>query len=421
MKPIEAEENYKDNKKSGSWADSIARSLIFRLLGRISIGHLTIVEEGAIHRFGDAADQTSFMAEIKVNNTQFYRTVLLRGTIGAGEAYMDRHWTSPDLLQVIRLMSRNMGAVQALDSTFSRVFQTTAALKHWLRRNTSANARQNIARHYDLGNDFFECFLDPTMLYSSAVFPEDSSSLEQASRFKMHHICERLNLQPDDHLLEIGSGWGGLAIFAARHFGCRVTSVTLSREQHKYAQTWVEREGLTGRVEIRLQDYRDISGKFDKIVSIEMLEAVGHQYYATFFQQCSRLLKESGLMLLQVITIVDQRYCAERDRADFIQHYIFPGGSLPSTEIIAGHVSRDTNMQLVGLQDITNHYARTLAMWRLAFLLNMDRVRALGYDETFIRMWDFYLNYCEGGFRERVIGAVQYLLAKPLCRQLPRL
>jgi cyclopropane-fatty-acyl-phospholipid synthase len=257
------------------------------------------------------------------------------------------------------------------------------------------------------------------MLYSAAIYPLKNSTLEEASLYKMAHICKRLQLNSQDHLLEIGTGWGGMAIFAAKTTGCRVTSVTISKEQFAYATEWVKREGLENRVTILLQDYRLIEGTFDKLLSIEMIEAVGHEFYSEYFFKCSELLRPHGLMLIQAITIQDQRFEYARKNTDFIQQYIFPGGCLPSNTIVAQHIMQDTDMQIVGLEDITKDYARTLADWRKAFIANIDTVKSQGFDEVFIRMWDFYLCYCEGAFSERVISTVQYMFAKPNARILP--
>jgi len=259
------------------------------------------------------------------------------------------------------------------------------------------------------------------MMYSSAIFPAENSSLEEASLYKIDRICQQLQLQPGDHLIEIGTGWGGLALHAAQHYGCRVTTTTISREQYEYAKQRIEAAGYADRIELLLRDYRELDGCYDKLVSVEMIEAVGHAYYRTYFEKCASLLRPNGLMLIQTITIADQRYQAARRSVDFIQRYIFPGGCLPSIEVIAGHVARYTDLNIVGIDDITQHYARTLQAWRQRFTASADKVRAQGYDEVFMRMWQFYLCYCEGGFRERSIGTLQILMAKPLCRIEPRL
>jgi cyclopropane-fatty-acyl-phospholipid synthase len=412
------------NKKSTSlredhWLDKFARHTLISLLANIEHGHLTLEDQGETTSFGE--EKTELHAHISVTHNSFYRQVLFGGSIGAGEAYMYKTWWSPDLVQVIRLMALNMKVLQRLDSKWSSLFNFICKMAHRLRPNTLKKARENISAHYDIGNDFFSLFLDKSMLYSAAIYPSQEATLEEASTNKMAHICERLKLTETEHLLEIGTGWGGMAIFAAKKTGCRVTSVTISEEQFAYAAAWVKREKLESKVTILLQDYRLIKGKFDKLLSIEMIEAVGHQFYREYFSRCSSLLKPNGLMLIQAITIQDQRFDYARRNTDFIQQYIFPGGCLPSNTIISKHISQHTDMQMVGLEDITEHYARTLSDWRNAFFKNIEKVKRQGFDDVFLRMWEFYLCYCEGGFRERAISTVQILAAKPDTRSLPDL
>jgi cyclopropane-fatty-acyl-phospholipid synthase len=401
------------------WIDNFARNSLLKLLNNIELGHLTIEDQGEIFSFGEAKEKATPIAHISVNHASFYRHILFGGSIGAGEAYMFKIWWSPDLVQVIRVMALNMKVLQELDSKWSSIFNFICRIAHKLRPNTINKARENIAAHYDLGNNFFSLFLDKTMLYSAAVYPHENASLEQASLHKMAHICKRLQLTENDHLLEIGTGWGGMAIYAAQQTGCRVTSVTISQEQFNYAKAWVKREGLENKVNILLQDYRLIEGKFDKLLSIEMIEAVGHQFYREYFSKCSSLLKANGLMLIQAITIQDQRFEYAHANTDFIQQYIFPGGCLPSNAIIAKHINEDTDMQIIGLEDITFDYAKTLAHWRSAFFSNLEKVKMQGFDDIFIHMWDFYLCYCEGSFRERAISTAQFLFSKPAARTMP--
>lgn len=402
------------------WIDNFARHTLLKLLKKIHKGHLTLEENGETYNFGEAQEKANLIAHISVTHSAFYRQVLFGGSIGAGEAYMFKTWWSPDLVNVIRVMAVNMAVLQQLDSKWSALFNFVCRVAHRLRPNTITKARENISAHYDLGNDFFGLFLDKTMLYSAAIYPSHTASLAEASLHKMEHICNRLQLSKDDHLLEIGTGWGGMAIFAAKKCGCKVTSVTISQEQFAYAKAWVEREGLQNQVCILLQDYRLVEGTFDKLVSIEMIEAVGHEFYSEYFSKCSRLLKPHGLMLIQAITIQDQRFEYARKNTDFIQQYIFPGGCLPSNTVVAQHIQQDTDMQIVGLEDITLEYAHTLADWRAAFFANIAAVKVQGFDDVFIRMWEFYLCYCEGGFAERAISTAQYVFAKPDARQLPR-
>jgi cyclopropane-fatty-acyl-phospholipid synthase len=403
-----------------SVADRMAKKVVLRLLAGITVGRLIIQEDGEVMEFGEPKEHATVTANIHVKHPVMYRQVLASGSIGGAEAYMAGAWDSPDLLQVIRIFVLNMQTLDDMEKQASWLRRLASRItQNLLRRNSRTGARENIREHYDLSNDFFALFLDPSMMYSAAIFPSTSASLEQASQFKLHHICERLQLTPDDHLLEIGTGWGGLAIYAATHFGCRVTTTTISDAQYRIACERVAAAGLQDRVTLLKQDYRELTGQYDKLVSVEMIEAVGHRYYKNYFRQCSALLKPDGKMLIQAITIADQRYQAASETMDFIQKYIFPGGALPSIAVIAQHVAEDTDMQIVGLEDITFHYARTLEAWRDRFLHRIDDVKALGFDDIFVRMWEFYLAYCEGGFMERVIGTSQILMAKPGCRELP--
>ena len=287
------------------------------------------------------------------------------------------------------------------------------SLTEFLTRNSVARSKENIAAHYDLGNDFFELFLDPTMMYSSALFSDERMSLEQASIAKLDALCQKLSLKQSDHLVEIGTGWGGMAVYAAEQYGCRVTTTTISEEQYRHTLELVNKKGLQNQVTVLKKDYRLLEGKFDKLVSIEMIEAVGHQYFGEYFSKCSNLLKPDGVMAIQAITITDQRYERAKNSMDFIKRYIFPGGCLPSVNCIANHVSADTDMIISDMSDMALDYAETLKRWREAFFSNIDQVRALGFDERFIRMWEYYLCYCEGGFRERVIGTTQMVMTKP--------
>lgn len=398
-----------------------SRQLLLALLARLRRGSLLLVEDDTEQLFGEARTHAAVQATIVVRDPATFAMVLGGGSLGAGEAYMLGLWESPDLLQIIRLFVLNMDLLSSIDRRRSWPRRAAARAFHALRRNTLQGSRANIAAHYDLSNDFFKLFLDPTMAYSAAIYTPQTQTLQQASENKFRHVCQRLQLKPGDHLLEIGTGWGGLAIHAARHHGCRVTTTTLSKEQAAHARAWIAREGLADRITVLEQDYRELQGQYDKLVSIEMIEAVGAEYYASYFRQVSGLLKPNGLALIQAITISDQRYAASLGNTDFIKRYIFPGGQLPSNAVIAGHLANDTDLQLVGLEDITLDYARTLRAWRDNFQAALPEVRRLGFDETFIRMWRFYLCFCEGGFMERVIHTAQFLMAKPDFRTLPHI
>jgi cyclopropane-fatty-acyl-phospholipid synthase len=412
-------DNNKVGEASSSLADKWAKKLVLKWLAHFSEGSLTIDDRGECYHFGQAAQDAEISAHIIVRHDSVYRDVLFNGTVGSGEAYMRGAWESPNLTNVIRLMCKNMDMLNKINRGWSKINSSLAGLIHRFKSNDKENARLNIAAHYDLGNDFFSLFLDPSMMYSAAIYPNDDSSLDEAAIYKLEHICKRLELNENDHLLEIGTGWGGMAIYAAQHYGCRVTTTTISKEQYTHALNEVKALKLDDKITVLLNDYRDLEGSFDKLVSIEMIEAVGREYYQQYFSTCSRLLKKDGLMLIQAITMPDQRYDLSTGTADFIQRYIFPGGDLPSLSVISKHVGQHTNMQIAGVEDMTQDYARTLADWRQAFFDKLSVVKSLGYDDVFIRMWDFYLSYCEGGFKERSINTLQVLITKPERQSLP--
>jgi cyclopropane-fatty-acyl-phospholipid synthase len=401
-----------------SQSEKIARGLLFRKLAQLRTGRIVIDEGTQVHNFGDARDD-ALTAHVVVENAAFYKAVVFNGSIGGGESYMQQHWHTPDLVTLVRIMVLNMNVLQGLDQGKALLARLMNKMQHLRNRNTVTGSRKNISAHYDLSNDFFATFLDPTMMYSAAIFRDESQSLHEASLNKLTHICERLQLKPGDHLIEIGTGWGSMAIHAAKYYGCRVTTTTISHEQYKHACERVKAEGLEDRVELLLKDYRDLEGTYDKLVSIEMIEAVGHEYFSNYFAKCSSLLKPDGLMLIQAITISDQRYDAAKTEVDFIQRYIFPGGCLPSNSAIANHIAQDTDMQIVGLEDITRDYAMTLERWRKTFLTKVREIQAMGFGTDFIRMWDYYLAYCQGGFMERVIHTAQIVMAKPEFRLQP--
>ncbi len=408
----------KRRKASGAMLEGIAKKFVLDVLNRLEIGQIILEDAGVSLHFGDP-DNLDLVAHIEVLSPAFYVDLLRNGSIGCGESYMWQHWQSQDLVTLVRVIVLNLHILDGVDSGQSWFRKIATRTLHRFNANSRTGSRRNISAHYDLSNEFFMSFLDPSMMYSSAIFPTEQTSLHQASLTKLQHICQRLQLKPTDHLLEIGTGWGSMAIFAAKHFGCRVTTTTLSKEQFEFAQARVREEQLEDRVELLLEDYRDLEGKYDKLVSVEMIEAVGHEFYTSYFQQCSSLLKENGLMLLQAICISDQRYERATQSVDFIQQYIFPGGCLPSNSVIAKHVCTDTDMQIIGLEDITKDYALTIAHWRKRFLANTQQYLAQGLTGEFLRMWDYYLAYCQGGFSERVIHTSQTLIAKPKFRSTP--
>jgi cyclopropane-fatty-acyl-phospholipid synthase len=393
-------------------SDRAARWLVLRLLARIHGGKLEIVEDDIRFSFGELIGERPLRAIVHVRSLRFYRQ-LLHGSIGLCESYMDGLWECDDLVALTRIAALNVGALDTFRKRLAPVLIPVQRWARWLARNTPVRSRRRIAAHYDLGNELFALFLDRTMMYSCAVFEDPQATLEEASLAKLERVCAKLDLHPEDHLLEIGTGWGGLAVYAAQQYGCRVTTTTISREQHAYACKRVREAGLEDRVTVLLQDYRELTGRYDKLVSIEMIEAVGWQYFPTYFRRCSELLLDDGAMLLQAITIDDRAYDVEKAGKSFINTYIFPGGCLPSMEIISRSLARMTDLQQVHLEDITAHYATTLERWRERFLDAGERLAELGYDERFRRLWELYLCYCEGGFRERRIQDVQLLLAKP--------
>jgi cyclopropane-fatty-acyl-phospholipid synthase len=398
---------------SESGMETFFKRQLLRRLSGLPRGRLIIEDGGEQHVLGGVTDPKGLTAIVNIHSMAAYRDIAIGGSMGAADAFIEGKWSSPVLVDVIRLMSANIDFLNNIDDSRSFPLRWLEKGFHWLNRNTQVNSKKNIARHYDLSNDFFKLFLDPTMMYSSAVFSNEHQCLDSAATAKLDLVCLKLDLKPSDHLLEIGTGWGGLAIHAAKHYGCRVTTTTISRRQYDEAQRRVALAGLDNQIEVLFEDYRDLQGQYDKLVSIEMIEAVGPKYYDKYFSTCSSLLKPDGVMLIQMITIPEQRYDFANRSVDFIQKYIFPGGSLPCHQVVLSSVKKYTDMQLVDMQEIGIDYAKTLAEWRVRFWHRIDEVKALGFDEQFIRMWDYYFCYCEGGFRERIIGTAQILLARP--------
>ena len=336
--------------------------------------------------------------------------------MGAGDAYIKDLWRCDDLTALVRLFVTNRAVMDGMDGRWAWLSTPLHKTLHWLNRNSRQGSARNIAAHYDLGNALYELMLDPTMAYSCGIFADDSTTLEQASVAKFEAVCRKLRLRPGDRVVEIGTGWGGLAIHAAARYGAHVTTTTISREQHDHAREMIARAGLTDRITLLLEDYRDLKGRYDKAMSIEMIEAVGAQYLDTYLAKCAALLEPHGAMLLQAITLQDQFYAQAQKSVDYIQRFIFPGSFIPSVQAISESLTRVTDLKIFHLEDIGPHYARTLREWRSNFMANRDPVRTLGYPDSFVRMWEFYLCYCEGGFAERQLGDVQLLLTKPGCR-----
>ncbi len=399
--------------KENGWLDRFTRRSVLRLASQIQLGALVLQDDDETFYFGQDTATATLVARINIHDTRCYRTVFLGGSTGAGEAYIEGWWSCDDLAKLVRIFIMNTDVFFGIDKGWARFMEPFNKVFHWLHRNTITGSRKNISAHYDLGNDFYALFLDETMAYSSAYFNDDNASLKAASIEKIDRLCRQLKLSSDDHLLEIGTGWGALAIHAAQTYGCRVTTATISAEQYYFTLEKVQALGLDDKITILFEDYRKIRGTFDKIVSVEMLEAVGHAYYPTFFSHCSKLLKPSGLMALQTITIKDQQYEASKNYVDYVKRYIFPGGCLPSVTALCHVMNRHTDFALVRLEEFGHHYARTLRIWRERFLGNLDKVKALGYDDKFTRLWEYYLAYCEAAFTERHIGVVQLLFARP--------
>jgi cyclopropane-fatty-acyl-phospholipid synthase len=398
--------------------DAMCRAALARTLCGIREGEITMTDGESAGTFGRATPEFPVRATVTVHDPSFYRRALLGGSVGAGESYVDGAWTCDDLVALVRIMARNEEALSGMESGAARLLGWAYRAGHGLRRNTRAGSRRNVAEHYDLGNDFYRLFLDPTMAYSCAIFDRADATLEEASIAKFDRIARKLRLSPAHRVLEVGCGWGGFALHAASNYGCRVVGTTVSRAQHEEATRRVAEAGLAHRVEIRLQDYRDTEGTFDRVVSVEMIEAVGAGYLPAFMKACASRLSPDGLMLLQAITIRDDLYDRHVRTVDFIKRHVFPGTFIPSVTAIAA-AAKGTDLRLVHLEDITPHYAETLKAWRERFRARLREVRSQGFPDRFVRMWEYYLSYCEGSFRERYNGNVQMIFSRPRWREAP--
>ena len=396
--------------------DRLARRIVRGRLAALQYGEVTLVEIESEETFGRATDEFPLEATLRIHDPGFYSDVAFGGSLGSGEAYIHGAWECSDLTSLVRILLKNRSVLDDMDSGAVLLTRPLAKLFHWFNCNTRSGSRRNISAHYDLGNDFYRLWLDDQMMYSSAFFETADAPLETAAVAKLDRICNKLRLSPDDRVIEIGTGWGGFAIHAAKHYGCHVTTTTISDQQHEYAKARIVAEGLQDKVTLLKSDYRDLDGTYDKLVSIEMIEAVGHEFLDTFFGKCASLLRPQGEMLLQSITMADQRYDSARKNVDFIKRYVFPGGFLPSITAMASSMTRETQLRIIGLEDIGLHYALTLKHWRQRFLDRLQEVRDLGFSSEFIRMWEFYLCYCEGAFRERAIGNVQLHAMAPEAR-----
>ena len=399
--------------------DDFAKRALIDRLEQITQGEIILRDGQTQYQFGRATSRCPLSVIVVVNHPQFYAEVVFGGSIGAGEAFMGGYWEVSDLTALMRIFLCNRQLLDGIDGGFAWLTIPIQKILHRLSRNTTKGSRRNISAHYDVGNDFFALFLDETLMYSNAIFTDPTMTLHEAQLARLKHICEKLELRPTDHLLEIGTGWGALAIYAARHYGCQVTTTTISKQQYDLASQRVAAAGLNERITLLFTDYRDLTGQYDKLVSLEMIEAVGHHYFDSYFGKCSELLKSDGMMLLQAITITDQRYDAARASVDFIKRYIFPGSCIPSVTAMSDSITRSTDLRMFHLEDIGPHYVRTLRAWRDNLYKNRAQIQKLGYSDEFFRMWEFYFCYCEGGFTERVISDVQMLLTKPENRRDP--
>ena len=398
--------------KSANWLDKRCRSIVLSVFKKIQYGQIELVESGQRFLFPEFSASSSMLAQINIHDVSVYRDFVKGGSIGVAEAFIAGKWSSPNLTKVIRIFARAQQQTDALEQKKPWLTKLKYALLHRGNRNSQTGSKKNILAHYDLGNELYSRFLDPEMMYSSAIYPDKDAGLAQAQQHKLATICQRLDLKASDHLLEIGTGWGGLAIYAAEQYGCKVTTTTISDAQYDYARQRIEQRGLTDKITLLKKDYRDLTGEYDKLVSIEMIEAVGFEFLPSFFKQCNARLKSGGKMLIQSITIADQRFDFYKNNVDFIQRYIFPGGFLPSITVLSEHLTQYTELVTESINDIGLDYAKTLAHWREAFLASWPELIDFGYDEQFKRLWLYYFAYCEGAFLERSTSTVHLVARK---------
>ena len=410
---LSASEEFKQFAPSQAIPRSVRRSMwksiIIELFQQLKGGQLLLIDKDESLHLGTPGP---LHAQIILRDKDIYRRLALGGTMAFAETYMEGMWESPDLFSLFRLFAQQRELISAMDGARTRWMMPLLKFGEWLRANTLKGSQKNISAHYDLGNDLFKLFLDPTLTYSSAYWEQPHLSLEDASLAKLDRMCRMVELKASDHLVEIGSGWGSFAHHAASKYGCRVTTITLSAEQKKLADERIKTSGLEGRVKVLLQDYRTLEGQYDKLVSIEMIEAVGHKYLGQYFKRCGELVKPGGLLALQAITLPDHAYAAHLKGVDFIQKYIFPGSKIPCVSVLCEQARKNSQMVLTDLKDLTLDYSKTMQMWRKNFVGKLDEVKKLGYDDRFIRMWDYYLNYCAAGFADRYLNTVQMQFRK---------
>lgn len=383
---------------------------LFQGLADLPSGKITLLYNANRLECGQADSDLS--ATIVINDIRAAKAFALGGAVAASDAYIDGWWDTPDLTSVIRIFARNLSWLENKAGKLGWLLAPLRGLSHWRNRNTKQNSKKNIAAHYDLGNELYEQFLDSTMMYSAAMYAKPDMTLAEAQHYRLDRICQKLNIRPGDEVIEIGTGWGGLAIHAAKYYGAKVTTTTLSKAQHDYAKAKVEAAGLSQQVTIVMQDYRDLTGQYDHLVSIEMIEAVGERFLDGYFKQCAKLLKPHGRALIQAITIEDHRYDRYKKSMDFIQKHVFPGGHLPSISRVMNGVGQNTDLVVRHMEEFGQHYAKTLRAWHENFERNWHEIKPHGYDERFRRLWRYYLCYCEGGFSERAISVMQILMSR---------
>jgi cyclopropane-fatty-acyl-phospholipid synthase len=398
------------------------KNTLFNILDDLQFGRLSINNCGQLYEFGEPQEQAPIKASLAIHDPQLYPDILFKGSLGAAESYIKGYWSTDNLTDVTRLFVANTDLLnRQMDAGWSRITAPLMRTYHWLRKNTQKGSRKNIVAHYDLSNEFFRLFLDRSMGYSCGIFEHENSTLHQAQIAKFDRICKKLDLKEGDNVIEIGGGWGGFAMHAARNYGCRVTTTTISNNQYGYIKSIIADKGLKGKITVLHKDYRELTGRFNKLVSIEMIEAVGHHFLDTFFANCCELLKPDGMMALQAITIPDHEFNRHKNSVDFIKRYIFPGSCIPSVSAIIRSIKSHTDLQLKHFEDITPHYATTLRLWRERFFANLGKVKNMGFSNNFVRMWEFYLASCEGSFLEHYNGDVQMIFARPQCSHEPRL
>ena len=395
-------------RRKDGWLITLIKKKFYANFSNLEHGNIIFIDGDFTLQCGNSAEPA---ATVDVHDDRFYTTLAAGGAVGASEAYMQGMWTCDQLTLLVQVLLRNTSVLRGLGNAAYK--KPLYKLLHLMNRDSVDGSKKNISAHYDLGNKLFENFLDPTMTYSSGFFEQSDSTMQQASTAKLDRICQKLALSESDHVVEIGTGWGSFALHAARNYNCKITTTTISEEQYQLACQRVKDAGMQDRIEIVKKDYRLLTGQYDKLVSIEMIEAVGLAYLGNYFEKCASLLKPAGKMLIQAITIADQQYEFSKRNVDFIQRYIFPGGALPSVTALTNTATNKTDLRMTALEDITGHYATTMRKWREKFYLNVEQITELGYDNRFLRMWEYYLCYCEGGFEEKSIGCVQAEFTKP--------